>query len=69
MNEPLHTNPPKKPQVQHRSKRLIPIVHHQALDEATTAPFAAWMDAELEKLEARFQRLATPRSIMRSIRR
>ena len=69
MTEPLHSKHPTEPGVAERPKRGLLVVPCQPLDEQITAPFAAWMDLELAKLEDRFHYLATPRSIMASIRR
>ncbi len=69
MTEPLPTDPPTGPPTAQRSQQRLPIVPHVPLDEKTTAPFAAWLDVELEKFEDRFRYMATPHSITKSIRR
>ena len=69
MTEPLPTDPPTGPPIAKRLKQRLPVVPHRPLDEQATAPFAAWLDVELAKFEDRFHYMATPRSIMTSIRR
>ena len=69
MTEPLPSKPPTDPGVTKRPKGGTPDAPHQPFDEQTTASFAAWMDLQLADLEDRFHYMATPGSIMASIRR
>ena len=69
MTEPLPGTSSAKSSASVRSTRPRLIVPHPPIAEEAIAPFASWMDEQLEQFEDRFKHLMTPHSVAASLRR